>query len=417
MLRNERRVVVTGIGLVTPMGNDVATNWRRLVAGESGIDHIRRFDPTPLPVHIAGEVRDFDPAAFIEKKDLRKMDAFTHYALAAAQMAVDDAQLRIDPEVSARVGVLVGVGMGGMGTVEDAARHYRDTGSDKVGPFFVPRMSANMAPAHIAIRFGAKGVNRALMSACASGGDAVGEAARLIRFGYQDAMLAGGTEASVTFMCVSAFAAMRALSTRNHEPARASRPFDRQRDGFVLAEGAAILVLERRDAAMDRGARIYAEIPGFGANSDAYHIASPSPDGDGAARCMQLALEDGGINPLEVDYINAHGTSTPHNDVIETLAIKRVFGEYAATLAVSATKSMTGHALGAAGAIEAAYTALAVHRQVIPPTINYETPDPACDLDYVPNQARPRRIRAALSNSFGFGGANTCLVFRAHEPG
>jgi 3-oxoacyl-[acyl-carrier-protein] synthase II len=330
---------------------------------------------------------------------------------------VDDANLRIDQGQADRVGVLVGVGMGGMGTIEETARIYHQTGSEKVGPFFVLRLSPNMAPAHIAIRFGAKGANHVVTSACASGADAVGEAARLIRFGYQDAMLAGGTEASVTFMCVSGFAAMRALSTRNDEPARASRPFDRTRDGFVIAEGAAILVLEEMEAAVRRGARVYAELAGFGANADAYHITSPSPDGDGAARCMRLALEDGNIEPLEVDYINAHGTSTPYNDAIETLAIKRVFGEQAPRVAVSSTKSMTGHALGAAGAIEAAYTALAVHHQVIPPTINYEAGDPACDLDYVPNRPRSARVRAALSNSFGFGGANSCLAFREYrEP-
>jgi 3-oxoacyl-[acyl-carrier-protein] synthase II len=415
MPRPDRRVVVTGIGTVTPIGTGLATNWQQLLAGRSGIGRISRFDASTLPVRIAGEVRDFEPLAFIEKKDIKKMDAFAQYALAAAQMAVDDANLRIDPQQADRVGVLVGVGMGGMSTVEETARIYHQTGSEKVGPFFVLRLSPNMAPAHIAIRFGAKGVNRVVMSACASGADAVGEAGRLIRFGYQDTMLAGGTEASVTFMCVSGFAAMRALSTRNDEPERASRPFDRTRDGFVIAEGAAMLVLEDLAAAVGRGARIYAELAGFGANADAYHITSPSPDGDGAARCMRLALEDGHIEPLDVDYVNAHGTSTPYNDAIETRAIKRVFGEHAARLAVSSTKSMIGHALGAAGAIEAAYTALAVYHQMIPPTINYETGDPACDLDYVPNRPRSARVRAALSNSFGFGGANTCLAFREYR--
>ncbi|HUI24451.1 MAG TPA: beta-ketoacyl-ACP synthase II [Candidatus Kryptonia bacterium] len=416
MVRTGRRVAVTGIGLVTPIGNDLTTNWQALQAGRSGIGPITRFNASSLPVHIAGEVRDFDPSAFIERKDIKKMDAFALYALAAAQMAVDDAQLSIDPAAADRVGVLVGVGMGGMGTIEEVARKYHETGSDKIGPFFVPRLSPNMAPAHIAIRFGAKGVNRVIMSACASGADAVGEASRLIRFGYQDTMLAGGSEASVTFMCISGFAAMHALSRRNDDPRHASRPFDRTRDGFVVGEGAAILVLEAVDAAMARGARIYAELAGFGANSDAYHITMPSPEGEGAARCMRLALEDGDIDPLEIDYINAHGTSTPYNDAIETLAIKRVFGEHAARVAVSSTKSMIGHALGAAGAIEAAFTALAVHHQTLPPTINYEQADPACDLDYVPNRARPARVRAALSNSFGFGGANTCLAFREYRP-
>jgi len=305
--------------------------------------------------------------------------------------------------------------MGGISTVEETARRYRDTGSDKVGPFFIPRLIANMAPAHIAIRFGAKGENRAIANACASGADAVGEAARLIRFGYQDVMLAGGTEAGITYMCISGFAAMRALSTRNHEPERASRPFDRERDGFVVAEGAAMLVLEELEAAVQRGARIYAELAGFGATADAYHITVPSPDGDGAVRCMRRALADADLDATAVDYINAHGTSTPQNDANETLAIHRVFGAHAARLAVSSTKSMTGHALGAAGAIEAAYTALAVHHQILPPTINYEVPDPACDLDYVPNRARPARLRIALSNAFGFGGANCCLAFREYR--
>jgi 3-oxoacyl-[acyl-carrier-protein] synthase II len=409
-----RRVVVTGIGLVTPLGNDVATNWESLRCGRSGIGRITRFDPSPLSVRIAGEVHDFDPGAFIDARDLKKMDTFCQYAVAAAQMAIDDAALAIAVDDADRAGVILGVGMGGMETIERVARKYHDTGSDRVGPFFVPRLCANMAPAHIAIRFGARGVNHAIMSSCASGGDAIGEATRLIRFGYQDIVLAGGSEAGITPMCLSGFAAMRALSTRNDEPQRASRPFDRERDGFVLSEGAAILVLEDLDHAIVRGARIYAEIAGFASNSDAHHITAPPADGEGAARCIHLTLQDGGLDPCDVDYVNAHGTSTPYNDAVETLAIKRVFGEHAARLAVSATKSMTGHALGASGAMEAAFTALAVHHQSIPPTINYEHPDPACDLDYVPNQARAASIRVALSNSFGFGGANTCLAFRSY---
>jgi 3-oxoacyl-[acyl-carrier-protein] synthase II len=412
MARSERRVVVTGIGLVTPLGNDTTSNWEALIAGRSGIGAITRFDASALPVRIAGEVRNFDPAAYIEKKEIKKMDAFAQYALAAAQMAVDDSGLRLDASTAERVGVLVGAGMGGIQTVEDTARTFSEDGLRKVSPFFIPRLIANMAPAQIAMRFGAKGINYTISSACASGGHAVGEAARLIRFGIQDAMLAGGAEAGVTPLCVAGFAVMRALSTRNSEPGRASRPFDRDRDGFVIGEGAALLILESLDAARARGARIYAEVAGYGANSDAYHITTPSPEGEGAARCMRLALEDGAIDPLDIDYVNAHGTSTPYNDVNETQAIKHVFGEYAARLAVSSTKSMTGHALGAAGAIEAAYTALALHHQVMPPTINYETPDPQCDLDYVANVARPADIRLALSNSFGFGGTNACLAFR-----
>jgi len=416
MARQEHRVVVTGIGMVTPLGNDTPANWQSLLAGNSGIAPITRFDAASFPVRIAGEVRNFDPAAFIAKKEIKKMDPFTHYALAAAQEAVADAGLSIETSDAERMGVLVGVGMGGIATIEEYHRAYLETGLKKVTPFFIPRLIANMAPAQIAMRFGLKGVNYTTTSACASGGHAIGEAFRQIRFGYQDAMLTGGAEAGVTPMCVGGFAVMRALSTRNEEPARASRPFDLERDGFVVAEGAAILVLERFDAAQQRGARIYAEIIGYGANADAYHITAPAPEGEGAARCMRLALEDAELNPLDVNYINAHGTSTPYNDANETQAVKRVFGEHAARLAVSSTKSMTGHALGAAGAIEAGYTALTVHHGAIPPTINYEHPDPECDLDYVPNRARPAQVDVALSNSFGFGGTNACLAFRKCPP-
>lgn len=404
--------MVTGLGLITPLGNDLATNWQSLLAGRSGIRLIRSFDTAQLPVRIAGEVRDFDPLAYVEKRDVRKMDAFTHFAVAAAQMAVDDARFSIDAASAPRVGVVVGVGLGGIATLLDAHRNFLETGTRKVSPFMIPRLIANMAPGQIAIRFGAKGVNYAPASACASGGHAVGEAYRLIRFGLQDAMFAGGAEAAITGLSVSGFAAMRALSTRNDEPQRASRPFDRERDGFVMAEGAGMLILEERERAIARSARVYAEIAGYGANADAYHITSPAPEGEGAASCMRLALEDAEIGPNEVDYINAHGTSTPYNDANETQAIKRVFGEHAARLAISSTKSMTGHLLGAAGAVEAAYTVLTVHHAMIPPTINYEFPDPECDLDYVPNQARAATVRAALSNSFGFGGTNACLAFR-----
>jgi 3-oxoacyl-[acyl-carrier-protein] synthase II len=412
MARTERRVAVTGLGLITPLGNDVATNWQNVLAGSSGIGPITHFDASTLPVRIAGEVRNFDPVAYIEKKDVKKMDPFIQYAVAAAQGAVDDAGLRIDAAPAERVGVLVGVGMGGIATIEEQVSNFLESGVKRVTPFFIPRLIGNMAPGQIAMRFGAKGVNYAVTSACASGGHAIGEAYRLIRFGFQDAMLAGGAEAAVTPMGVGGFAVMRALSARNDEPQRASRPFDRDRDGFVIAEGAGMLVLESLDAAVARGARIYAEIIGYGANADAYHITAPSPEGEGAARCMRLALEEGEIDPLDVGYINAHGTSTPYNDLNETQAIKRVFGEHAARLAVSSTKSMTGHLLGAAGAVEAAYTVLALHHGRIPPTINYEHPDPECDLDYVPNRARSLQVRVALSNSFGFGGTNACLAFR-----
>ncbi len=410
----DRRVVVTGIGLVTPLGNTAATNWDNLLAGRSGIGPISRFDAAAFPVRFAGEVRGFDPAAYIEKKDIKKMDPFTHYAVAAAQMALDDAQLKMAALPAERVGVLMGVGMGGIATIEEQLHNFFESGLKKVTPFFIPRLIANMAPGQIAMRVGAKGVNYATTSACASGGHAIGEAYRLVRFGFQDVMFAGGAEAPVTPMGVGGFAVMRALSTRNEEPQRASRPFDRERDGFVIAEGAGVLVLESLDHALGRDARIYAELAGYGANADAYHITMPAPEGAGAARCMQLALEDSEIDPLGVNYINAHGTSTPYNDVNETQAIKRVFGEHAARIAVSSTKSMTGHTLGAAGAIEAAYTVLTLHHGIIPPTINYEHPDPECDLDYVPNQARRAPVGVALSNSFGFGGANACLAFRRH---
>jgi 3-oxoacyl-[acyl-carrier-protein] synthase II len=415
MGHDDRRVVITGLGLVTPLGNDLVANWERLLAGRSGIGTINRFDPAQLPVRIAGEVQNFEPSLYVEKRDIKKMDAFTLYALAATQMALDDARIKIDPGTAERVGVILGVGMGGISTIEDGHKLFLESGVRKLSPFLLPRLIANMAPGQIAIRFGAKGVNYAVASACASGGHAIGEAYHLIRYGRQDIMLAGGTEAAVTALSIAGFSAMRALSTRNEEPERACRPFDRERDGFVMSEGAGILVLEEREAAIGRGARVYAEVAGYGANADAYHITVPAPGGDGAARCMRLALEDGGLRPQEVDYINAHGTSTPHNDVNETQAIKRVFGEHAIRLAVSSTKSMTGHLLGATGAVEAAYTALTVYHGIAPPTINYEHPDPECDLDYVPNRARSLTVRLALSNSFGFGGTNACLALRRHE--
>ncbi len=406
-----RRVAITGLGLISPLGNDVVSNWKAVIGGQSGIGSITRFDATPLPVRIAGEVRGFDPAQYIEKKEIKKMDAFVHYAVAAAQMAVDDASgaLRgVDPD---RVGVIFGVGFGGIGSVEETAVGFLQLGMRKVSPFFIPRVIANMAPAHVAMRFGCRGINYSVASACASGGHALGEAARMIRDGTQDLVLAGGAEAPVTPLAVGGFAAMRALSTRNHDPQRASRPFDRDRDGFVVAEGAAVLVLEPLEVARARGARVYAELVGSAATADAYHITAPEPEGRGAATCMRLALASAGLLPQEVGYINAHGTSTPYNDANETAAIKAVFG--ARRVAVSSTKSMTGHTLGAAGAIEAAYTALAIFHGQIPPTINYENPDPVCDLDYVPNVARNQNVKVALSNSFGFGGANSCLVLRA----
>jgi len=413
MRRNvDRRVVVTGMGLVTPLGTGVEKNWEALIAGRSGIGLITRFDASDFSSRIAGEVRDFDPLEWIEKKDIKKMDLFIQYALSAAEQAMQQSGLKIDESNAERVGVLVGVGIGGLCTIEENHLSFLETRLKRVTPFFIPKLIANLAPGQISIRYGARGENVATTSACASGSHAVGEAYRMIRHGYMDAAITGGAEAALTSLGVGGFVAMRALSTRNDNPEAASRPFDRERDGFVIAEGAAALILEERDAAIARGAKIFAEIVGYASNADAYHITSPSPEGQGAARCMQLCLSDGDLDLTEVDYINAHGTSTPPGDLAETQAIKRVFGEQAAKIAVSSTKSMTGHTLGAAGAIESVYTILAIERGILPPTINHEYPDPECDLDYVPNRARPAKIRLALNNSFGFGGTNTTLAFR-----
>ncbi|MEW6301287.1 MAG: beta-ketoacyl-ACP synthase II [Thermodesulfobacteriota bacterium] len=411
-MKDERRVVITGMGLVTPLGVGVEKNWDALLAGRSGIGPISRFDVSDFPTRIAGEVKDFRPEDFIEKKEIKKMDPFIQYAVAAAQMAMDESRLPITPDNADMVGVIVGVGIGGLTSIEEYHKLFLETRLKKVSPFFIPKLIANLAPGQIAIRYGAKGINYTPTSACSSGAHAIGEAFRLIRLGEQDAVIAGGAEAALTPLGLGGFIAMKAVSSRNEEPERASRPFDRNRDGFVMAEGAGIMVLEELQHARRRGARVYAEVVGYGANGDAYHITAPSPEGEGAVRCMRMALRSGGIHPTEVDYINAHGTSTPYNDATETQAIKCVFGEHAARLAVSSTKSMTGHLLGAAGGVEAVYSALALYHECIPPTINYEEPDPACDLDYVPNVARRARIRVALSNSFGFGGTNACLVFR-----
>lgn len=413
MRRNvDRRVVVTGMGLVTPLGTGVEKNWEALIAGRSGIGPITRFDASDFSSRIAGEVRDFDPLEWIEKKDIKKMDLFIQYALCAAEQAMRQSALKIDESNAERVGVLVGVGIGGLCTIEENHLSFMESRLKRVTPFFIPKLIANLAPGQISIRYGARGENVATTSACASGSHAVGEAYRMIRHGYMDAAITGGAEAALTSLGVGGFVAMRALSTRNDNPEAASRPFDRERDGFVIAEGAAALILEERDAAIARGAKIFAEIVGYASNADAYHITTPSPEGQGAGRCMQLCLADGALDLNEVDYINAHGTSTPPGDLAETQAIKRVFGERAAKIAISSTKSMTGHTLGAAGAIESVYTILAIERGMLPPTINHEYPDPECDLDYVPNRARPAKIRLALNNSFGFGGTNTTLAFR-----
>jgi len=407
-----RRVVVTGLGLVTPLGTGVEKNWTALMAGRSGIGPITRFDPSDFPSRIAGEVRDFVPEDYIERREIKKMDPFIQFAVAASQMAMDQSGLTLPLADPDRVGVIVGVGMGGLQSIEQFHTLFLESRLRKVSPFFVAKCIANLAPGQISIRFGAAGVSYAPSSACASGATAVGEAFRNIRHGYQDAVICGGAEAALCGLGVGGFIAMRALSTRNDEPERASRPFDRGRDGFVVSEGAGMLVLEALDHARARGARVLGELIGYGANSDAFHITAPAPGGEGAVRCMQQALSDAGIAPEDVGYINAHGTATQYNDASETEAINRVFGAHAKRLAVSSTKSMIGHALGAAGGIEAVYTVLALDRGRLPPTINYEEPDPACDLDYVPNQARDSDARVALSNSFGFGGANVTLIFR-----
>jgi 3-oxoacyl-[acyl-carrier-protein] synthase II len=411
MRRNgDRRVVVTGLGLVTPLG--IEKNWEALMAGRSGIGPITRFDVSDFPVRIAGEVHDFNPHDWIEKKDVKKMDLFIQYAVAVAEQAMRQSGLKIEESIAERVGVLVGVGIGGLLTIEENHLSFLDTRLKRITPFFIPKLISNLAPGQIAIRYGARGINLATTSACASGSHAVGEAFRLIRDGYLDAAITGGAEAALTSLGIGGFIAMRALSTRNDAPEAASRPFDAERDGFVMSEGAAALILEEREMALARGANIMAEIVGYAANGDAYHMTSPSPEGQGAGRCMQLCLEDGNLDPNQVDYINAHGTSTPQGDVAETQAVKHVFGERAAQIAVSSTKSMTGHTLGAAGAIESVYTVLTIERGMLPPTINYEHPDPECDLDYVPNRPRPAKVRLALNNSFGFGGTNTTLAFR-----
>ncbi len=412
-----QRVVITGLGAVTPLGVGVDANWEALLAGRSGIGPLTAFPADDFPVRIAGEVRGFDPSPYVERKELKKVDRFAQFALAAAQMAVADAALVVTPDNAHRVGVVVGVGMGGLASLEEAHGLYLESRLKRISPFIIPRVIANMAPGLIAIRHGCTGVNYTPTSACASGGQAVGEAWRWIRDGEQDVIIAGGAEAAITPLGVGGFAAMRAMSTRNAEPTRASRPFDRDRDGFVIAEGAGVLVLESLPHARARGARIYAELIGYGANCDAFHITAPAPDGRGAAACMQLALASGGIEAGEVDYINAHGTSTPYNDANETQAIKRVFGAHARRLAVSSTKSMTGHLFGGAGAVEAVYTALALHHGWMPPTINLDEPDPECDLDYVANSARQAALRVALSNSFGFGGANACIALRRWGDG
>jgi len=409
--RLTRRVVVTGMGLVTPLGTGLEKTWKALCAGKSGIGRITRFDPTDYPCQIAGEVPDFDPAAFIEKKEIKKMDTFIHYAVGASQMAVDDAGLKVTEENAERVGVYIGAGIGGLPAIEHYHKILLEKGADRVSPFFIPMVIINLASGQVAIRLGARGPNSCAVTACATGNHCIGDAFRLIQRGDADVMLAGGTEATITPLAVAGFSAARALSRRNDDPTRASRPFDRDRDGFVLGEGAGVLVLEALETARQRGARIYGEVVGYAMTSDAYHITAPPEGGEGAVRCMELAIKDAGVSKDEIGYINAHATSTIA-DKVETQAIKRVFGERAYRIPVSSTKSMTGHLLGAAGGVEAVFSVLAIHRGVVPPTINLEHPDPECDLDYVPERAREATVKVVLSNSFGFGGVNACLLFK-----
>ena len=410
-----RRVVVTGVGLVSPLGIGTQANWEALRAGRSGIGPITRFDASQYSARIAGEVKAFDPLQFVDKKDVKKMDVFIQLAIAAAQFAVDDAGLTVTAETATRVGVFIASGIGGFSTIEREHRALLDGGPRRISPFFIPAAIINLAAGQVSIRFGAKGPNSATCTACSASAHAIGDALEIIRRGRADVMIAGGSEAAITPMGVGGFAAMRALSTRNDDPATASRPFDLNRDGFIMGEGAGVIILEELGFAQRRGAPIYAELVGYGMSADAFHITAPSEDGDGGMRVMISALDDAGVAPEMVDYINAHGTSTPYNDKLETLAIRRLFGGHAAKLAISSTKSMTGHLLGAAGGLEAGITVLAIRDQLAPPTINYRTPDPECDLDYVPNTARPMPIRYALSNSFGFGGTNGALLFKKFD--
>jgi 3-oxoacyl-[acyl-carrier-protein] synthase II len=406
--------VVTGIGLVSPLGIGTDENWRALTTGQSGVGRITHFDPSDYASQIAGEVKSFDPLRFVPKKDVKKMDIFIQYAIAASQFAMDDAKLPINDENAPRVGVYLGSGIGGFTAIENEHRALLAGGPRRISPFFIPSAIINLAAGQVSIRFGAKGPNLATCTACSASAHAIGDSFEIIRRGDADAMIAGGSEAAITRMAVGGFAAMRALSTRNDDPARASRPFDKDRDGFIIGEGAGVVILEERESAIARGARIYAEVVGYGMSADAYHITAPTEDGSGAVRVMDMALRKANVSPSQVNYINAHGTSTPHNDRIETLAIKKLFGDHARKLAISSTKSMTGHLLGAAGGLEAGITALAMLHQTAPPTINLETPDPDCDLDYVPLKCRPVKMEYALSNSFGFGGTNAALLFKKH---
>jgi len=410
----KRRVVVTGLGVISPLGIGNEVTWQGLIEGRSGIDRITKFDTTDYPCKIAGEVKGFVPEAWIEKKEVKKSDTFIHYAIAAAQMAIDDSGIDSKSEDSDRFGVIIGSGIGGLPLIEEMHKKLLERGPSRISPFFIPGLIVNLASGHISIRFGCKGPSSAPATACATGAHAIGDAYKVIQRDEADLMFAGGSEAVITPLALGGFAAMRALSTRNDEPQRASRPWDADRDGFVMGEGSGIVMLEERERALARGAKIYCEVAGYGMSSDAFHITSPSEDGDGMVRVMQRALRDSGLQTTDIQYINAHGTSTPIGDKVETIAIKKVFGDHAYKLAVSSTKSMTGHLLGAAGGIESAIAAMAVKHGIMPPTINYEKPDPECDLDYVPNQVRKAELTHVLSNSFGFGGTNATLIFSKH---
>lgn len=410
-----KRVVVTGLGLVTPLGVGVRPTWESLCAGKSGVAEITRFDASAFQTRIAAEVKDFHPEDFLPRKEAKRLELFIVFAVVATRMAIEDAKLTIDSSNESRIGAITGCGLGGLSFMEDTVLRVSQRGPKRVSPFFIPMMLGNMVPGVISIYFGAKGPNSSLATACAAGAHAVGNSYRLIQSGKADAMITGGTEAVISPTCIGGFNSMKALSTRNDDPQRASRPFDRDRDGFVPGEGSGIVILEALDHALERGANIYAELTGFGMSGDGYHITSPPPDGSGAVRCMQAALDDAGLGGNQIDYINAHGTSTKLNDLYETRAIKTVFNKHAPSMAVSSTKSMTGHLLGGAGGIETVFTALTVHKDIIPPTINYENQDDECDLDYVPNVARKTRVLNAMTNSFGFGGTNAALILSKYS--
>jgi 3-oxoacyl-[acyl-carrier-protein] synthase II len=410
----KRRVVVTGLGLITPLGTGIQKTWEGICKGASGIDRITTFDTSEFPVQIAGEVKDFNAEDFIERKEIKKMDVFIQYALSAGSMAIEDAGLKITEENADRVGVIVGAGIGGIQTIERYHSVLLENGQRRISPFFIPMLITNLAAGQISMRFGARGPNSCVTTACAAGTHAIGDSFKIIQRGDADAMIAGGSESAITPLTIAGFANMKALSSRNDSPQKASRPFDVERDGFVIAEGAGIIVLEELEVALARRAKIYAEVIGYGMTADAYHMTAPDPEGRGVVNCMRVALRDAGIAPEAVNYINAHGTSTPYNDKHETTAIKHVFGEHVHQLAVSSTKSMTGHLLGAAGGVEAAFCALALSEGIVPPTINYEHPDPECDLDYVPNHARHIDLENVISNSFGFGGTNACIVLKKY---